>query len=179
MSDAAIYARLSRDRGDDTPVARQEADCREWADAQGLTVGRVFCDMLSGYKDVARPEFDAAIDWAAGGRGRTLAVWKLDRLSRRGMGQVGTALDRLEAAGSRVVFLKDGLDSSVPGHRMVIAILSEQARQESENTSTRTKAGLRSRRHAGRYLGGRPPFGFLVACKADRPGPAGGHPPDV
>lgn len=171
---AAIYARLSGDRGDEAPVARQVADTQTWCEGEGLTVSHTFCDMLSGYRaDVARPEFDAAVEWATAGSGRTLIVWKLDRLSRRGMGQVGLVLDQLEAAQSRVVFLRDGLDSSVPGHRMVIAILSEQARQESANTSLRTRAGMSERRRAGKWLGGRPPFGYRIICHAV---PAGANP---
>lgn len=165
----AIYRRRSKKvrPGDDDPatIARQDEDCRQWAEREGITVAEVFTDMLSGYRqDVARPQFAAAVDWAAAAPGRTLLVWKLDRLSRRGMGQVGDVLDRLDATGGRVVFLKDGLDSSTPGHRMVIAILSEQARQESANTSLRTRAGMETRRTAGRWLGGRPPFGYRVVC---------------
>ena len=169
--EAAIYSRLSKDRPEQTSTARQEADCAEAIAREGLRLVGTFRDILSGFQDVRRPEFEAAVRWLKAAPGRTLFVWKLDRLSRRGMGQVGTLLDDLEASGGRVVFLRDGLDSSVPGHRMVIAILSEQARQESVNTSVRAAAGLATRRKAGKWIGGRPPFGWQVVAHA--------LPPDV
>jgi site-specific DNA recombinase len=164
--DAAIYTRLSRDRGDDTPLLRQDEDARRWAAEHGLAVETTFTDVISGYRaDAHRPEFEAAIEWATSGKGRTIIVWKLDRLSRRGIGQVGLVLDRLEAVGSRVVFLQDALDSSIENNRMVIAIMAEQARQESHNTSIRSKAGLRSRRLSARWVGGAPPYGWRLACQ--------------
>lgn len=171
MSLSAIYLRLSKDREDQTSTARQEADCRRAAAAAGTDVVEVFQDLVSGYRaDVRRPGFAAGLEWVTAARGRTLYVWKVDRLSRRGVGQVGDALDRLEAAGSRVVFVQDGMDSSVGGHRMVIAILSEQARAESENTSTRTRSALADRKARGLWPGGRPPYGYRLATRALVPG---------
>ncbi|WP_052666695.1 recombinase family protein [Nitriliruptor alkaliphilus] len=168
---AAIYRRLSKDRDEQTSTARQEADCRKAAAVDGATVAEVFTDLVSGYRaDVGRPGFEKAVSWVTSSPGRTLYVWKLDRLSRRGIGQVGEVLDRLEAVGSRVVFVQDGLDSSVQGHRMVIAILSEQARQESANTSTRTRSALAHRKASGLWPGGRPPYGFRIATRSLKPG---------
>ena len=166
---AAIYLRLSKDHKDQTSTVRQAADCREQADKDGAEVGPVFEDLVSGYRaDVSRPGFDQALSWVSDAPGRTLYVWKIDRLSRRGIGQVGLVLDRLEETRSRVVFVRDGLDSSVQGHRMVIAILAEQARQESANTSTRTRSALAHRKREGLWPGGLPPFGFLIATDAPR-----------
>jgi DNA invertase Pin-like site-specific DNA recombinase len=169
-TDAALYLRLSKDHVEQTSTARQEAEAREHAEQLGLEVSEVFSDLLSGFRrDVARPGFEAAVDWVTAEPGRTLVVWKLDRLSRRGIGQVGLVLDRLEAVRSRVIFVKDGLDSSVPGHRMVIAILAEQARTESENTSARVRSALEHRRRAGRWPGGRPPYGWRLVVPAIPP----------
>ena len=53
------------------------------------------------------------------------------------MGHVGLILDELEKVGGRIVFVADGLDTSKPGVWPIIAILAEQARAESDNTSWR------------------------------------------
>ncbi|MGP3944903.1 recombinase family protein [Streptomyces sp. 6N106] len=107
---------------------------------EGLTVREVWKEELSAFKaGVVREEFDSAIAAVLAGEVRHLLVWKLDRLSRRGMGQVGQVLDQFEAAGARLVAHVDGLDSSVPQHRGLFAWLAEQARSESFNTSTRTR----------------------------------------
>jgi hypothetical protein len=79
---------------------------------------------------------------------------------------VGLVLDAVEAAGGRLFFLKDSLDSSIPGHRMVIVMVSEQARAESANTSVRVTAKNEANVAAGLPVPGRRRFGYLGADKA-------------
>lgn len=157
-----LYLRLSIDREGKDSIERQEHDLRAWAAREGLTVRRVWTDAgKSGYiRGVRRPGFDSALEALTAGEVGTLAVWKLDRLSRQGAGQVGTALDEIDAAGGRLFFLKDSLDSTVPGHRMVIVVVSEQARAESANTSLRVSAKKDMQRLEGKWLGGPRPWGY-------------------
>lgn len=164
-----IYSRYSKALDTETATARQTADCIERASRDCVTALAVYQDRISGRKDVVRPAFDAAVKWVTAGPDRTLYVWKLDRLTRRGMGHMGNILDALEAAHSRIVFLSDGFDSSQPGNRMVLGILAEQARQESDNTALRVTRALADRRERGLWMGGRPPFGWLLACAAIPP----------
>ena len=58
---ADLYLRLSLDREGKTAIERQEADCRAWAERNGLTVREVHLDRgRSGYRDVIRKGFEAA-----------------------------------------------------------------------------------------------------------------------
>ncbi|MEV7607910.1 recombinase family protein [Microbacterium sp. NPDC089320] len=159
-----LYIRLSVDAEGKDSMERQEADLREWATRAGLTVRKVWRDRgKSGYKrGVKRPDFDAAVAAVTSGEVATLAIWKLDRLSRRGAGQVATILDDVDAVGGRLLFLKDNLDSSVQNSRMLIVLVSEQARAESANTSLRVRAKKVSQRKQGLYLGGRRPWGYCI-----------------
>ncbi|MFD2764003.1 recombinase family protein [Micromonospora eburnea] len=161
---ADLYLRLSLDREGKTAIERQEADCRAWAARNGLEVRSVHIDRgRSGYKAVDRAGFDAAISALTTGTVGTLVVWKVDRLSRRGMGQVGQVLDQVEKVGGRIVFVQDGLDTSHQQSRLVLALLSEVARSESANIGlcvASAKAHLRSR---GQWIGGQPPYGLAVA----------------
>lgn len=159
-----LYLRLSNAEETADSLERQEADLREWASREGLTVRKVWSDYgRSGYKrDVRRDGFDAAVKAVVSGEVATLAVWKLDRLSRRGAGQVGTILDDLEEANGRLVFLKDGLDTTHASARLVIVTVSEIARSESANTSVRVKSRKAADRAAGRYLGSAAPLGYVV-----------------
>lgn len=171
-----LYLRLSIDKEGKDSIERQEADLREWATREGLTVRRVWVDAgKSGYKrGVKRPDFDAAVAAVTAGEIGTLAVWKLDRLSRQGAGQVGQVLDAVDAVHGRLFFLKDSLDSTIPGHRLVIVMVSEQARAESANTSLRVRAKKDASRKLGEYLGGVAPFGYVVGNGGN---PARGIPP--
>jgi site-specific DNA recombinase len=116
---------------------------------------------VSARKDRPRPGLDAALDTLLTGKIKTLYVAKLDRLSRRGMGHVGLILDDLERAGGRIAFVADGLDTSKPGVRQIIAILAEQARAESDNASWRLRQWHLHNRRAGLWKAQRP-FGYLV-----------------
>ncbi|MFJ7592309.1 recombinase family protein [Streptomyces sp. NPDC097617] len=131
-STADLYLRLSLDREGKTAIDRQEADCRAWAERNGLTVRKVHIDRgRSGYKNVSRKGFDAAITAATAGVVGVLIVWKLDRLSRKGIGEVSKALDDIGRVGGRLVSVVDGLDTKNDSARVTIAMLAELARNES------------------------------------------------
>jgi site-specific DNA recombinase len=77
------------------------------------------------------------------------------------MGHVGLILDELERVDGRIVFVADGLDTSKPGMRPIIAILAEQARAESDNTSWRVgQWHLHNRRHG--VWNQQRPYGYVV-----------------
>jgi site-specific DNA recombinase len=128
---------------------------------------------VSGRKDRPRPGLDAALDALLTRKIKTLYVAKLDRLSRRGMGHVGLILDELEKVGGRIVFVADGLDTSQQGVRQIIAILAEQARAESDNTSWRVGQWHLHNRRAGLWKQQRP-FGYVVEDGRLKPHPTEG-----
>jgi site-specific DNA recombinase len=166
MTTADLYLRLSLDFEGATSIDRQEADCRRWCAAHGLTVREVHVDRgVSGFDETAhRNGFDAALAAVTTGEVDALVVWKLDRLSRRGIGQVGQLLDAFEKVGGRLVSVQDQLDTSQPQARMIIALLSEFARAESETMGVRIKSAKEAQRAAGLWLSGKPPYGYAVAA---------------
>jgi DNA invertase Pin-like site-specific DNA recombinase len=167
-----LYLRLSVDREGKDALERQETDLREWAEREGKTVRKVWKDSVSGYKDVARDDFDSAVKAVSSGEVGTLAVWKLDRLSRRGAGQVGLVLDEVEKVGGRLVFLQDKLDSTTQNSRMLIIMVSEQARAESANTSLRVRAKIAADSAKGLPKAGTRSFGYEVDGITLRPAEA-------
>ena len=165
----ARYLRLSLDREGKTAIDRQEADCRAWAERNGLTVRKVHIDRgRSGYKNVSRKGFDAAITAATAGVVGVLIVWKLDRLSRKGIGEVGKALDDIGRVGGRLVSVMDGLDTRNDSARVTIAMLAELARNESRNLGMRVGNAKRYLRQRGQGIGGQPPYGLLVDPEAKK-----------
>ncbi|MFJ7592119.1 recombinase family protein [Streptomyces sp. NPDC097617] len=135
-----LYLRRSTLQDNKDTLKAHERDLRERAQREGLTVREVWTDEASAFKaGVTREKFDKAIAAVVAGEVRHLLGWKLDRLSRGGMRQVGDVLDTFESRNARLVAHMDGLDSSVPQHRGLFAWLAEQARAESYNTSVRTR----------------------------------------
>lgn len=165
---ADIYVRLSVFDETTDALERQEEDLRGWAEKLGLTVRRVWRDAgVSGFKTgVDRAAFKNAVQALTNGDVSTLLVWKLDRLSRKGAGEVGTLMDDLQKSGAKIMFFKDSLDTSVKEHRLAIMLVSEQARQESDNTSTRVKSKNEALVKAGLPVLGRARFGYLSADPA-------------
>jgi DNA invertase Pin-like site-specific DNA recombinase len=147
--------------------------CHQAAERNGEHISREFEFQeldVSARKDRPRPGLDAALDALLTRKIKTLYVAKLDRLSRRGMGHVGLILDELEKVGGRIVFVADGLDTSQAGVRQIIAILAEQARAESDNTSWRVGQWHLHNRSAGLWKQQRP-FGYVVENDRLKPHP--------
>ncbi|MCX5196157.1 recombinase family protein [Streptomyces sp. NBC_00249] len=164
-----LYLRSSLDRDGKTAIERQEADCRAWAERNELTVRKVHMDRgRSGYKTVERKGFDAALAAITAGVVGTLVVWKLDRLSRKGIGQVGKVLDDIEKADGRLVSVVDDLDTSNDSARMVVAKLADLARSESENLGTRVSNAKLYLRSKGQWIGGQAPYGLRVDPKTKK-----------
>ncbi|MFG2954392.1 recombinase family protein [Streptomyces sp. NPDC048291] len=167
-----LYLRRSNWQDDKTTLKKHERDLRERAAREGLTVRKVWLEEISAFKaGLTREEFDKAIAAVAADEVRHLLVWKLDRLSRQGMGQVGNVLDQFERIGARLIAHIDGLDSSVPQHRGLFAWLAEQARSESYNTSTRTRSTKAEKKLTGAWPGGQPPYGLRVRKKRTQRNP--------
>ena len=145
---------------------------KEAALTHGLKIrpGYEFYDEESAYRNVRRRDFERAIAALLNQEIEALIVPKLDRLSRRGMGQVGLLLDDLERVGGRIISVGDGLDSSQPGARQIIAFLAEQARTEVLNTAWRVEQFHEGARRAGHWVR-KPPYGYLVENGKLKPHP--------
>ena len=90
MPRAAIYCRISADRdGDRLGVERQEADCRRLCEDRGWTVAGAYVDNdisaadVPGKKRLLRPEYDRLVADISADKLDAVAVWDLDRLTRR------------------------------------------------------------------------------------------------
>jgi site-specific DNA recombinase len=158
-----LYLRISHGRpGAGLDV--QERDCREWAERHGLTVRAVHVDLgRSGFNEtVERHGFEAALTAVTSGVVGTLVVWKLDRLSRRGVAHLHRVLNELDTNGGRLVSVKDSLDSSDHTSRVVMEKLAELAFTESENLSLRVRSAKQYLRANGRWIGGAASYGLVV-----------------
>ncbi|WP_336922767.1 recombinase family protein [Aquipuribacter sp. SD81] len=167
---AVLYTRLSESDEASTSLARQEADLRALADREGWTVTEVLADDgLSGGKD--RVKADRALDLLRSGAADVLAVWKLDRWSRQGIGTVARLMDVLEERPEALfVADRDGIRSDQAGWRLTAAVLSEVARTERENTQVRVRSAIKRMRREGRFPGGNVPYGYRTAAAPDGPG---------
>ena len=170
---AAIYLRRSAidGSGEDISLTYQQEACERIAESNGLEIVHIFNEgdgqSASNFKTNERPEFEGVLV-GLGGSYKNLIAWSVDRLSRKGMRDVGRMLDLAEEQGGRII-TNDGLDTAQSSGRMIAALKSEMARDEVEKTSTRVREAKNQKRKKGSHLGGVPPYGFKAIRHVDAP----------
>ncbi len=136
------YARISTD---DQNLALQ----RDALAAAGCE--KIYEDRISGAR-AERPGLTLALEVARAGD--TLIVWRLDRLGRSLKDLIALA-ERLEQRKVGLKSLKEALDTTSSGGRLVFHMFGALAEFERDLIRERTRAGLSAARARGR-LGGRP-----------------------
>lgn len=164
---AFIYTRISQDRASEgLGVQRQEEACRAYATQQGLDVIEVFSDnSTSAFSGRARPSYAAMLDRLRAREADAVICWRMDRLHRRPIeleeyaeicqGRRGSApiLTYAVTAGGEI-------DLSTADGLLRAGIMGQVARFESATKRDRARAKSAQLAAAGRWTGGRRPFGW-------------------
>jgi site-specific DNA recombinase len=160
---AAIYTRISQDRtGAGLGVERQETDCRELAARLGWEIVAVHSDNdLSAYSGKPRPGYRALLADLRAGVANAVIVWHTDRLHRH-PSELEEYLSICERPpGIPTQTVKAGeLDLATPSGRMVARQLGAVARYEVEHMIERQQRARLQAAAAGKWSGGRRPFGY-------------------
>lgn len=169
----AIYCRISRDReGRELGVERQEAECRELAARLDLTVVEVYTDndvSASTRSRRARPAYDQMLADARTGRIATILAWSSSRLTRRPM-ELEAQIQLAEQHGITYRYVKSpSFDLNTAQGRMIARQLAAVDAAEAEMTAERQAAQKRQAALAGRWRGGRRPFGYEADGVTVRP----------
>jgi len=86
-------------------------------------------------------------------KGDTLVVWRFDRLARNARDLLSIT-DELTSAGIEFLSIKEGVNTSTPAGKLMLAMIGAMAQFESDVNSERTKAGIANAARKGR-TGGR------------------------
>ena len=158
---AAIYARVSTNRGQD--VAMQLAELREFCRRRNWKVVTEFVDRgISGAED-SRPELNRLMADAHRGKFSVVAVWKFDRFARS-VSHLLRAFETFRSLGIEFVLLSEQIDTTTPAGKMVFTVLGAVAEPERSLIGERVRAGLRNAKAHGTRLG-RPPLRKLDATQ--------------
>lgn len=171
MTRAAIYCRISRDRvGAGLGVERQELECRELAAKLGFTVVDVYIDNdLSAYSGKPRPSYVRMLADLEAGHVNAVLAWHTDRLHRSPV-ELEAYITACEKRDVPTHTVKAGpLDLATPSGRLVARQLGAVARYEVEHSIERQQAAKLQAAAAGRWAGGRRPFGFEADGVTVRP----------
>lgn len=136
------YVRVSR--------AEQEPDLQR-RELEAAGCGRIYEERVSS-REESRPQLTAALDYCR--EGDRLVVWRLDRLGR----SIKELIELVGDLGERGVefrSLRESLDTSTPGGRLVFHVFASMAEFERDIIRERTMAGLEAARARGRKGGRR------------------------
>lgn len=169
----AIYCRISRDReGRELGVERQEAECRELAARLGLERIQVYVDndlSASTRARKPRPQYEQMLTDARAGRVRVILAWSSSRLTRRPL-EHEELIDLAERHGIRFAYVKSPVvDLNTAQGRMVARQLAAVDAAEAEMAAERIAAQKRQAALAGRWRGGRRPYGYEADGVTVRP----------
>lgn len=162
MITAGIYVRISRDReGGGLGVGRQEADCRELAERLGWTVAATYSDNdLSAYSGKTRPGYRQMLADAEGGKINGIIAWHSDRLHRK-VSELEEFVTLCESRGIAVQTVRSGsVDLTTASGRMVARMLGAASQHEIDHARERMKRAKAQAAAAGKWRGGRRPFGY-------------------
>jgi DNA invertase Pin-like site-specific DNA recombinase len=112
---------------------------------------RIFAESISSRKE-KRQQLKAALDYCRSGD--ALVVVALDRLARS-LKELITLVSTIEEKGVELVSLRESLDTTTPGGKLLFHVFGAVAEFERDLIRERTMAGLEAARARGRN-GGRP-----------------------
>lgn len=150
----AIYARVSKDDGSQTPK-NQLLPLRNFAKALGGTVVDEYIDYASGAGIKDRVEFLRLLEDSDRRKFDLILVSALDRLSREGISNTLGYLERLKRNGVALKSLSESwLDTRDDGvAQLLLAVFAWTAMQERKRLAERVKLGLDRARKEGKVLG--------------------------
>lgn len=165
---AAIYTRISRDvQGQGLGVRRQLEDCRRLAERLGVSVLAEYSDNdISAFSGRQRPEYGKLLADLEAGRIDVVLCWNIDRLLRQ-----TKELERyMELCEPRHVATHEvtagQVDLTTPSGRATAKTRGAWAQFESEHKADRIRRQKAQAAQAGKYLGGRVPWGWKKADAA-------------
>ena len=178
---AAIYARVSSDdqRGNYS-IPTQVEECLRYAQSQGYSIvgsqlvdpktGRdvssssgavsAFVDDASG-TSLVRPSLDALRDFIDRVGVDVVIVYAVDRLTRDTY-DLETLIRSLETRNVKVEFVRGGKFDDTPIGRFARHTMAFVGEQENWNRIDRSRRGKRAKAQNGRFVAGRPPYGYKL-----------------
>ncbi len=163
-----VYARRSTDdEHQPYSIEAQDARLASYISSQpGWRQTARFADDASG-ATTSRPGLQRALAAARTGVIDVLLVYRVDRLTRS-LRDLVTLLDDLDHAGVAFRSATEPFDTATAMGRMLVQMLGMFAHFERDTIIDRVIAGMERKAAAGRWKGGRRPFGYQVDTAASQ-----------
>jgi len=151
---AIVYCRVSAldsQSESDASLEQQERTLTAAAELAGFSEITVIRERHTASK--SQPELETALAMLADGKAAALFAAKVDRLTRKGAGDVIRIADQADRHGWRLVVADVALDTGTAPGRLVLTVLSGIAEFESRRRSERMREYHAARRARGEQAG--------------------------
>ena len=164
-----MYLRKSREdidaekRGEMETLARHERILKGITEEQGLTVAKVYKELVSGETIQDRPEMQQMMKEVYAGKYKGVIVVKPDRLSRGDLENMGYIMNGLKFSGTLLV--TPGKTYDVLNNKFDEQMLEMQlfnSKQEYRSIVSRMQEGKMLSIREGNYMGSIPPYGYDI-----------------
>lgn len=163
MNKACVYARYSSSRQDEASIDAQVRACRDYANANGLCILRVYADEAQsgkGENTARRKEYLRMLHDVDMGMYDTILIHKYDRVARN-LREHANLDKRLADHNTRLVAVAQDVGTSMES-KMVRGILWVLSEYYSDNLSSEVKKGHKETALKALHNGGIPPFGYNI-----------------
>ena len=160
MKKAALYARFSSQRQNETSIEAQLEECYNYCRENKYEVVGEYIDKAISAKTDDRPEFLRMIADSSKEIFEAIVVYQLDRFARN---KYDSAIYKrqLKQKGVKVYSAKEQI-SDGPEGILIESVLEGMAEYYSAELSQKVKRNLRQNAERGWFNGGYPPFGYKV-----------------
>lgn len=163
-----IYTRVSTAaQTEGYSLEAQQERLREYAEYKNLEIAGEYCDAgKSGKSIVGRPSFMKMLEDISSEKDNIsfVLVFKLSRFGRNAA-DILKSLQLLEDYEVDLICVEDAIDSSTPGGKLTLTILSAVAEIERENINVQFMAGKMQKLLNGGWPGGPAPYGYRSVNK--------------
>lgn len=150
----AIYIRVSTS---EQSYSNQKPAIEAFAASRDLTIVAEYAEAESAWKSGHQKELARLIKDCKAGKFDVVLVWSLDRLTRKGPGEILALVKRFREYNVRLLSIQESW-TEAPGELgdLLFAIIGWVAEMESKRRSERTKAGLARKKAGGDKIGRKP-----------------------
>ena len=159
----ALYVRVSTEgqAEEGYSIDAQKKMLTGFCQSKGYENYEFYIDPGYSGSNIERPALTALIKDIEDSKISTVAVYKLDRLSRSQKDTLYLIEDVFNKNTVDFVSLTENMDTSTPIGRAMLGIISAFAQLERENIKIRTRMGMKERVRGGLWMGGgKIPFGY-------------------
>lgn len=161
MQKIAVYCRVSTDEQAEQNISipAQQSRITSYCHAKNWKIVEYYIDEGFSGKNLDRPAMKKLITDAQNKNFDIVAVWKLDRISRRQQHVLYLIEDIFNINNIGFSSVTENIDTSNPAGRAMVGVLAVFAQLERETIIERSKFGKKEAARQGRYGGGLP-YGY-------------------